>query len=335
MASTIRAISPYRLSFAGGFTDLSEYYERYGGAVIESAIGTYARASIEPRQDGRIIIKQARLGIEEEGSIGNLHGIRDFYRVIIEHFSPGSGFELSMDTDTEYGSGLGSSSASIVSIIGAFDGWLGTGMGKGEIAELAHKFERTKLGIHLGKQDPYATSFGGLNYIEFSGAGVEVKRIGLGKSRLEHLGSMLMLVNTATPRPVESPLKTLVKLIAASDVHALELMERMKGYAESIRDAIASNRFEQVGQLVYNEWLNKRALLDNISSKRIDALFKLSMENGATGGKLLGIGGGGHMLLVLDPDKRDRLVGVLSKEKLRMIEPVLVTNGLTVSAEVD
>lgn len=329
MEKIITTKSPYRLSFAGGFSDLEEYYERYGGAVTETAINIYSHAKIIERTDDVVRVVQEKLNIDQTASLGNLDGISDFYRVVIKHFSPKKGFDLILENDVSYGSGLGSSSAAMVSIIGAFNKWLDGNLVQGQIAELAHCLERSELNIYAGKQDPYSTVFGGLNYIEFHKDGkVEVEKLRLDDELLMELQLKMLAVNTCIPRTNTNQIRELIKKINESDGKVLETLNSMKICAGQVKRALEKEDLGEIGELVSEDWASKITLANDITSARIDGIFKLAMANGAEGGKLLGAGMGGYIVLIIDADKRRHLMNVLTNDGLKVYEPQLVKSGL-------
>ena len=173
----IRSKAPLRIGLAGGGTDVSPYSDIYGGAILNATLSLYAYASIKPREDGKIIINAIdrneiiELKSEEHLAIdGKLDLIKGVYNRIVKDFvkKPLS-FEINTYVDAPPGSGLGSSSTLVVAILGAFVEWLKLPLGEYDIAHLAYVIEREDLKMAGGKQDQYAATFGGVNYMEFYG----------------------------------------------------------------------------------------------------------------------------------------------------------------------
>jgi D-glycero-alpha-D-manno-heptose-7-phosphate kinase len=328
MAGIIRSRSPYRLSYAGGLTDLEEFYENHGGAVIETAVGLYSYATIKERKDNTIRVQNEALGVNEEASASDISKISDFYRVVIKHFSPKKGFDLLLHNDVGGGSGLGASSAVMVAIIGAFNEWLGTHMTPYEIAELAHRLERSELGIYAGKQDPYATVFGGLNLLEFHKGKVVVNSMKLDESVLRELQFRTVLVNTGSGRKTTNTIRDLIKKVEQKDRKALDALEAMTGLAHELKDRIYTGNFDDIAELITKEWEYKKTLVNEISNKQIDELFEFGMKNGAQGGKLAGGGAGGHMLFIVNEESRYKLVKSLAGRGLQVYNPDYVSSGL-------
>jgi D-glycero-alpha-D-manno-heptose-7-phosphate kinase len=170
-----RSRAPLRLGLAGGGTDVSPYSDLYGGAVLNATISMYAYATIEPRDDGKIVFnsidRSKRLEFESKEFLeidGNLDLLKGVYNRIVKDFAKKPlSFELTTYVDAPPGSGLGSSSTLVVAIIGAFAEWLNLPLGEYDIAHLAYEIERKDLGMAGGKQDQYAATFGGFNFIRY------------------------------------------------------------------------------------------------------------------------------------------------------------------------
>ncbi len=328
MPTTIRSRAPFRVSFAGGFTDLREYYEPYGGSVIEAAINFYSYVTIRERHDDAITVRHDLLNIAERGSLGKLESISPFYSKIIEHFSPKSGFDMILNMDLGYGSGLGSSSASIVALIGAFNEWMGHGMNNYQIAELAHNMERNALSIYAGKQDPYSSTFGGFNYIEFSKDEVVVNSMKLDEDVLRELQFRTILTNTGISRHSGNYVKALIDRINARDAAVLENLGHIRESAKELKDRIYKGNLAEIGSLLDKEWGYKRKLIDGMSNSKVDDIFTIASANGAEGGKLLGGGGGGHILFIVNDASKYRLMRAMSQHGLNVYTPDFAAPGV-------
>jgi D-glycero-alpha-D-manno-heptose-7-phosphate kinase len=301
----IRCRAPLRISFAGGGTDIKDYYHKYGGLVINATIANYAYTTLKPRSDDVVKIKQQEFDIDIEtklNSVKNNFKNDDFFAAIIKHFNPNQGFELTLSKDSEFGSGLGSSSTAIVSLVGAFNKWLNLEYDLYEIAETAYKIERDDLKIKGGKQDQYAATFGGFNFIEFNKDKIIVNSMKLKEDLIRELQFRILLVKTKgtrfSGRIIEDQIKRL------SDDEILNHYAKMKDIAKEVKDAFYKGDLDNLGGLLYEEWRHKKALSPEISNENIEKVFKIGFDNGADGGKLLGAGGLGYIMLTVNESTR-------------------------------
>ena len=326
----IRARTPLRVSFAGGGTDIREYYETHGGAVISATIAKYNYVTLRPRDDNKFRIREENFGIDYSGYINKTHHNTDkskFFNAIMKHFSPKIGFDIMTHSDVVYGSGLGSSSAMIVALVGAFNTWLNLNMGTYELAETAYKIERQDLAIEGGKQDQYAATFGGFNFMEFSRSNVVINQMRLKRSTIYDLQFRTLLVNTGSTRLSSHIIKT--QKTRLSDQKILDHYDKIKSLAIEIKNVLYKDQIDELGPLLAEEWSHKKLLSPGISNKAIDTIFKLAKKYGAIGGKLLGAGGGGYALLVTNEEHRYKLMTALSKKyEVNAVE--FVPSGLEV-----
>lgn len=324
---TFRSRSPMRISFAGGGTDIKAYFEKYGGVVISATIGIYAYSSLTPRNDKIVIIKEPAFNIDYSIDLknGNIKGKpSSFFDAIIKHFKPKDGFYLISHIDTEYGSGLGSSSAMMVSLVGVFNKWLNLNLNEYEIANLACKIEREDLAIAGGLQDQYASTFGGFNFIEFKKDDIIVNRMKIKQDVINELQFRLLLVNLHAPRFSGIIHKQMQRTLQNPEV--LEHYEEIKKLAIEIKNRIYKGNFDDFGELLKEEWEHKKKLSEGITNEQIDAFFEHCEKNGALGYKLLGAGGGGYALLFTDAEHKHELIKSLDGYEVRNVE--FVKNGL-------
>ncbi len=327
MSVAIRSRAPFRASFAGSFTDLREYYEQHGGDVLETALGIYSYVTIRERHDDEIHVEHELLNVSDKGAVGKLERMTPFYSKVIEHFSPKKGFDMILNMDVGHGSGLGSSSASLVAMISAFNDWLGHGMDNYQIAELAHDLERNTLSIYAGKQDPYSCTFGGFNFIEFSKDEVVVNSMKLDDEVLRELQFRTVITSTGISRHSGDYVKLLIDKIEQKDENVLQTLSKIKDAAREIKDTIYKGKLSEIGSLISKEWEQKRSLLKGMSNENVEALFKLAYDNGAEGGKLLGAGGGGHILFIVNEESRYRLIRTLAQRGLSVYTPEFSATG--------
>ena len=324
----IRSRAPLRVSFSGGGTDIKNYFVKYGGVVISSTIGRYAYTTLKPRKDGSINIREEDFDIDFSFHTNDVSNNNDvpFFNAIVKHFKPEEGFDLITHSDTDYGSGLGSSSAMMVSVVGAFNKWLNLQLNEYDVAETAYKIEREDLKISGGMQDQYSASFGGFNFIEFRNNKVVVNSMKLKRSTIYDLQFRLMMVNLGISRFSGNLIDTQIKHL--SDEEVLEHYEKMKDLTVEIKDVLYRGQLDDMGHLLTEEWNHKRMLSPNISNQDIDHFFRFASENGAQGYKLLGAGGSGHALILTDEERKYTLAKSLEKAGYSSSNIEFVPTGL-------
>lgn len=310
----IRAKAPMRISFAGGGTDTEAYMKAYGGRVISTTINRYAYATVEEIPEKKIEIVSidfgTRLGFPLASDVpldGQLDLIKSAIRKLWPVEQRKNGIRVTTYSDVAPGSGLGSSSAMVVALVGALSRYVGHRFASMyDVAELAIRLERVELGIKGGWQDQYAAAFGGFNFIEF-GPKVVVNSLRISRDTLNELLYHLVLVNTGETRNAGRVSEELVKPTTERPASQIEASHRQKALAVSMKEALLRGELERFGRLLHEGWLAKREMASQITNPRIDELYECGMRAGALGGKLLGAGGGGHMLFFIDPSQRRKL----------------------------
>jgi D-glycero-alpha-D-manno-heptose-7-phosphate kinase len=300
-----RAKAPLRISFAGGGTDVSPFAEERGGLVLNATIDKYAYATLRKSADPAITIKSldfhtiAKLDLDQppvyDGQLDLVKAAVHRLHVLSTEGSPG--FELFLHTDAPPGSGLGSSSAIVVAIIGVFSQWLGLTLTNYEIAALAYQIERLDLGIKGGRQDQYAATFGGFNLMEFYGERVVVNPLHIPDHILNELHYALMLFYTGGTRLSANIIDTQTSGFIHRQVDVVAAMENIKQLAVDTKNALLQGRLEDFGDLLHESWVNKKKMASSISNPLIDKMYAEARRLGALGGKISGAGGGGYMFL--------------------------------------
>lgn len=300
----IRSKAPLRIGLAGGGTDVSPYSDIYGGAILNATIDLYAYASLEPLDNGKIefcIDGTDKCYITD--SAKELERVKDYelfigvYNRIVRQFNlePLS-FRLTSYIEAPQGSGLGTSSTIVVSLVGAFVEWLKLPLGKYDIAHLAFEIERIDLAMSGGKQDQYAATFGGINYIEFlSNDRVIVNPLSLKSRIVNELEMNLLLYFTATQRMSAQIIDAQVKNVNEKNDKAIEAMHNLKEQAHQMKDSLLREELGKIGEILHFGWQNKKKMASSISNTLIDDIYSSAIDNGATGGKISGAGGGGFM----------------------------------------
>jgi D-glycero-alpha-D-manno-heptose-7-phosphate kinase len=212
-----------------------------------------------------------------------------------------------MHTDAPPGSGLGSSSTVVVALISLFADYFQKPMTPYEIAELAWEVERVDLGLKGGMQDQYCATFGGFNFIEYSADNVVVTPLRLPADTLNELHYDLILCYTGQTRPSAGIIDDQVQHIARNDADALAATHALKDLCIQMKNALLRARLTEFGELLHESWMQKRRIATNITNPKIDTLYDEARNHGAIGGKLLGAGGGGY-LLVFTPFTRKHII---------------------------
>ena len=318
----IRSRAPLRLGLAGGGTDVSPYSDIYGGAILNATISMYAYATIEPKDNGKIVLnsidggKKLEFETTEQLNIdGQLDLLKGVYNRIVKDFikKPLS-FELSTYVDAPPGSGLGSSSTLVVAIIGAFTEWLNLPLGEYEIAHLAYEIEREDLKMAGGKQDQYAATFGGFNFMEFyANDKVIVNPLRIKPEVINELQLNLVLYYTGTSRLSSKIIEAQVKNVNKKREKSIDAMHRLKEQAIMMKEAILKGELNKIGEILDFGWQYKKQMAEGITNPLIDEIYETAKKAGATGGKISGAGGGGFMMFYCPKNTRYKVIEALQK----------------------
>jgi D-glycero-alpha-D-manno-heptose-7-phosphate kinase len=337
----IIARAPVRISFGGGGTDLEAYYADHSGFVLSTTISRYCTVLAREAMDGRIRITSSDYAISETFEPGVMPAVEQpltLPKAALEWFiSRGlcpNGVELVLAADVPPGTGLGSSSAMAVALAGALATAAGVPIATPELAELACALEIGRLGMPIGKQDQYASAFGGLNSIEFSAQGVQVQPLDLPPTLLAALDARLMLFSTGRTRAASSILHQQQADTRAS-VAVLDALHQIKALAYAMHDALHDANLDRFGQLLDQSWHQKRQLSNNISSPAIDRCYAAARAAGALGGKIAGAGGGGFMLLYCSPSRQRHVRSAMAELGLNELPFSFEKRGACVLYEQD
>ncbi len=318
----IRSKAPLRLGLAGGGTDVAPYSEIYGGTILNATISMYAYATIEPRTDGKIILNSIDKGeiyefaetteLEIDGILELHKGI--YNRVIRDFVKKPLSFTLSTYVDAPPGSGLGTSSTLVVAILGAFAEWLGLPLGEYDLAHLAFEIERVDLNMAGGKQDQYAATFGGVNYMEFFREDkVIVNPLRIHEKYLDELAHNLVLYHTETSRLSSKIIEQQSKNVMNKNEKTIEAMHKLKEQAVMMKEAILKGELDKIGEILDFGWQFKKHMASGITNPFIDEVYQTAISHGATGGKISGAGGGGFMFFYCPQTTRSSVVEALKK----------------------
>jgi len=319
----IEVTVPARISFAGGGTDLPEYFTKRGGCVIGAAINKYAHLKLKTWELPQIRVKLLDFAKEEIYPLGKIlpydGSIFDLYKAAINKFKPSGGCEITVWGDFPAGSGLGSSSAIAATLICGISALNGKKLGNNKLARLAIELEREELNISGGWQDQYLCSFGGLNYIEFGKNGkVKVLTLNLPKNRLKEFEENLLLFYLGGKRSERAQQAFLSKQIQEKD-ETIKAFDELKDITQKMRFALKQKDLEEFGKLLHQSWLKKRESSKIVTTTLADRIYKIARNEGAQGGKLLGAGGGGCLLIYAPPKARQKLIPSIQKYGLKLL----------------
>lgn len=317
----IRSKAPLRLGLAGGGTDVAPYSDRYGGAVLNATISLYAYATIIPRSDDNIYLISENQEIKQQHVAGGLlpiDGILDLqkgvYNYVVRTMAEviRTGFELYTYVDAPPGSGLGTSSTLTVAVLGAFAEWLKLPMGEYDLAQTAYEIEREDLAMAGGKQDQYAATFGGVNFMEFGkGKDVIVNPLRIRNDYLSELSHNLVLYYTETSRLSSQIIASQAQNVINNQQSSIEAMHHLKKQAGMMKEAVLKGELNEIGSILNFGWQFKKQMTSDITNTAIDRLYDAAMAAGATGGKISGAGGGGFMLFYCPAMNRTAVIKAL------------------------
>jgi D-glycero-alpha-D-manno-heptose-7-phosphate kinase len=300
-----RSKAPLRIGLAGGGTDVSPYCDLYGGAILNASISLYAHASIELLPEPIIIIEArdrneaAQYALSDSLPIdGQLDLAKGVYNHMVQQYGAvPSGFKLTTFVDAPAGSGLGTSSTLMVTIVGAFVEWLQLPLGEYDIAHKAYKIEREELKMAGGKQDQYAATFGGVNFMEFyDNDRVIVNPLRIKSKYLYELENNLLLYFTATSRLSSTIIEAQSANVLSKNQESIEAMHQLKEQARMMKEALLKGKVDDIGYILDYGFRFKKQMAKGISNSKMDELYETALKAGATGGKISGAGGGGFMM---------------------------------------
>jgi len=317
-----RSKAPLRLGLAGGGTDVAPYSEIYGGSILNATISMYAYASIEPRKDGRIVLhsidRKERYTLKSAKRLtidGKLDLQKGIYNRVVRDFTKKPlSFTLSTYVDAPAGSGLGTSSTLVVAILGAFMEWLNLPLGDYDLAHLAYEIERIDLKMAGGKQDQYAATFGGVNFMEFfKDDKVIVNPLRIKDIYLDELAHNLILYHTETSRLSSRIIEQQSKNVRQKVGKTLQAMHKLKEQAVMMKEVLLKGDLDRIGEILDFGWRFKKNMASGITNPFIDDIYETAIRNGATGGKISGAGGGGFMFFYCPGNTRGKVTESLKK----------------------
>ncbi len=300
--------TPFRISFAGGGSDIADFYEKHEGCVLSASINKYMYVMIHPSFNRDVTtIKYSKTE--------NVQDIRQINHPIARQLLLDynvSGVELASIADVPAGTGLASSSAYTVGAVHAISAFVGKYRSQESIAHEACEVEIRKLGEPIGKQDQYGCAIGGLKFIRFLPNGqVEVEPLILSRKCEKELSENLLMFYTGQKHSAGEILKEQKRNISESDKY--DNLVQMTQLAWELREALVHGELYRFGSILHKGWMLKKNLTGKISSTAIDRYYDIAMDNGAAGGKLLGAGGGGFLLFYCEKENQMRLRSALNQ----------------------
>lgn len=310
----IRAKAPLRLGLAGGGTDVSPFSDDFGGFVLNATIDLYAHCTIEPTDDGQVSFVAAdRQEAQQHASAprlpldGTLDLHKGVYNRVVAEFNGGLPLSFRMTTyaDAPAGSGLGSSSTLVVVILAAFCEWLNLPLGEYDLAHLAYEVERIDLALSGGKQDQYAATFGGFNFIEFYGDDrVVVNPLRVKSWIIDELEASMILYYTGASRESAAIIDEQRARVLEKNHDSVTAMHAIKSDATRMKEALLKGDLDAFAATLNRSWEAKKRMAARISNPTLDAIYDDVMALGARAGKVSGAGGGGFMMFVVDPIRK-------------------------------
>lgn len=318
----IRSKAPLRLGLAGGGSDLPSYSDLYGGLVLNATIGLYAYCFIEEIDSDEIIINSydtkcfksyplaKRLAIDGDASL--VKGV--YNRIVRDYGIDPCGFRITTYNDAPIGSGLGTSSSMVVSILKAFIEWQSLPLGDYETSRLAVEIERKDLALEGGQQDQYAAAFGGFNYMEFHKDNmVIVNPLKIKRWIIDELEASMVLYFTGASRAGAKIIKEQKENTLKGNKEAVEAMHLIKQSAIDMKYALLKGDMHAFAQILGQGWKNKQKMASAINNPVIQEAFDVATAAGALSGKVSGAGGGGFIMFMMDPKDKKTVSEALGK----------------------
>lgn len=301
--------------------------------MLSATIDRHSYGTLRPRDDRQIAIQSVDYGMEINWGVDDamqFDGRLDLVKAAIRKFGNGmrGGFDLFLHSNAPPGSGLGSSSSMMVTLIGLLREYNSLPLSDYEVARLAYVVERQELGLKGGMQDQYASTFGGFNFIEFESDHVIVNPLRISHSTLNELEMNLLLVYTGQTRISDNIIEDQTQRFEASDEHAIDGLRMQKELAVDMKNALLQQKLTTFGELLGRAWEYKKMMSPRITNPSIDEAYEVAKANGALGGKVTGAGGGGYMLFYCPFERKHKVAEALTKLGTTTTEFSFDLNGL-------
>jgi len=345
MSNVVFAKAPLRMALAGGGTDLEPYWSKYGGVVLNATIDQYAYCKIEPynccKRETHWVFKSVDLGVTERYDFYTQDFMEGKYidselKLLVNTYqyltakSEREPVKITTYVEAPPGSGLGSSSALVVALIAAIAEYYKIPLGEYDIAEYAVEIERKICDLPGGKQDQFAAAFGGFNFTEFLSDGrtiVNPLRLNYKTQNMMELNTVLYYVGK--PRKDSRVIENTSKGLVDSEV-VLNATHKIKEACIDYKRSLLTGDFKRISELMETYWRSKLETNPHVASPEILDAYEFSLQNGATGAKISGAGGGGHMVLFTEFERRHDLISALKEKEGRVVPFKFVKHGVDV-----
>jgi D-glycero-alpha-D-manno-heptose-7-phosphate kinase len=303
------------MSFVGGGSDLPVFYRKFGGAVVSTAIDRYVYITVNKKFDERIRVSYSRT--EEARTVERVR--HPLVRETMKLLGVRGGVEITSIADIpSKGSGLGSSSSFTVGLLNALHAFVGRHAGAEQLAREACEIEIERCGEPIGKQDQYATAFGGLNFIRFNpDDSVVIEPIICQRETIQQMQSHTLVFYTGITRSASALLKTQQEVVATEGVKQ-NALRKMVELARALKAELEENNTDAFGEIIHENWTLKRSLTGGVSNGMIDNWYARARKAGAIGGKLLGAGSGGFLMFYAPRERHEAIARALSE--LRQVD---------------
>lgn len=293
--------APLRITFGGGGTDLPGWYREHGGFLVTAAIDKYIYVTGSKRvYDEKIWLSYSKVEVCDKAD--EIH--HELFRCSLGRFDYPLGIEIHSISELPGNTGLGSSGAFLVAVIKLLSEIEPRALSLQDIAEMACDVEMNELGRNSGKQDPYAAAYGGITALHIDRSGhVQVEPLHLGNRTLRNLGNNIRLYSTGITRASEEVLKYQNQNLSDKKRSLVEAMTRIQEIGYESRDCLLAGDTDGFGHLLHEHWEVKKSMSDKMSAPTIDALYNYAMAHGALGGKVIGAGGGGFLMVYVPTPK--------------------------------
>ena len=331
----LRGRAPLRLGLGGGGTDVDPYSTKFGGRILNATIDRFAYAFVEPGPTGRVVFRSPDRDRTGEADLNDLTSLEDefplhvaVYRRIVTQFNNGApiSIDLATQVDAPPGSGLGSSSALVVAMLLTTCEFIGVSPDRYELARMAWQVERVDLGMAGGWQDHYAAAFGGFNFMESRPDGaIIVNPLRIRSEVIAELEASLLLYFGGVSRLSSEVIAEQQKNVFDGDMEALTATHAIKEEALEMKNSLVLGDIPSFADSLRRGWISKKRLASRISNPAIEHAYDIAQAHGMIAGKVSGAGGGGFVMMIVDPRRRIEVARSLEVQCGGSVSPCIFT----------